>query len=80
MVAKMFVLHGVVCVLLGAGNDINDSGWGYGEKRSDDAVKGGVGVRGWGGAVEKQGEGGRELRTTLLREDSEGREGVSVCG
>ena len=40
----------------GAGND---NGWGYGEKRSDDAVEGGVGVRGWGGAVEEQGEGGR---------------------
>ena len=53
---------------------INDNGWGYGEKRSDDAVEGGVGVRGWGGAVEEQGE------VTLLREDSEGREGVSVCG
>ena len=25
---------------------INDNGWGYGEKRSDDAVEGGVGVRG----------------------------------
>ena len=36
---------------------INDNGWGYGEKRSDDAVEGGVGVRGWGGAVEEQGEG-----------------------
>ena len=62
---------------------INDNRWGYGEKRSDDAVEGGVGVRGWGGAVEKQGEGrggGGGLRTTLLREDSEGREGVSVCG
>ena len=57
-------------------------GWGYGEKRSDDAVEGGVVVRGWGGAVEEQGEGGgRGLRVTLLREDSEGRErGVSVCG
>ena len=33
------------------------SGWGYGEKESDDAVQGGVGVRGWGGAVEEQGEG-----------------------
>ena len=44
-------------------------GWGYGEKRSDDAVEGGVGVRGWGGAVEEQGEGGRGLRMTLLRED-----------
>ena len=56
-------------------------GWGYEEKRSDDAVEGGVGVKGWGGAVEEQGEGGRGLRTTLLREDSEGREGgVSVCG
>ena len=44
-------------------------------------MEGGVGVRGWGGAVEEQGEGGRGLRTTLLREDSEGREGgVSVCG
>ena len=56
-------------------------GWGYGEKRSDDAVEGGVGVRDWGGAaVEEQGEGGKELRTALLRENSEGREGVSVCG
>ena len=27
-------------------------------------------VRGWDGAVEEQGEGGRGLRTTLLREDS----------
>ena len=53
-------------------------GWGYG-KKSYDAVEGGVGVRGWGGAVEGQGEGGRGLKTTLLREDSEGR-GVSVCG
>ena len=44
-------------------------------------MEGGVGVTGWGGAVEEQGEGGRGLRTTLLREDSEGREGgVSVCG
>ena len=34
-------------------------GWGYGEKRSDDAVEGGVGVKGWGGAVEEQGEGRR---------------------
>ena len=33
------------------------SGWGYGEKESDDAVQGGVGVRWWGGAVEEQGEG-----------------------
>ena len=32
---------------------------GYGETRSDDAVEGGVGVRGWGGAVEEQGEGVR---------------------
>ena len=55
---------------------------GYGKKRSDDAVEGGVGVRGWGGAVEEQGEGGgRGMRTTLLREDSEGRGGgFSVCG
>ena len=37
-------------------------------------------VRWWDDAVEEQGEGGRGLRTTLLREDSEGREGVSVCG
>ena len=37
-------------------------------------------ARGWGGAVEEQGEEGRGLRATLLREDSEGREGVSVCG
>ena len=58
---------------------INDNGWGYGEKRSDDAVEGGVGVRG-GGAVEEQGKGGRGVRMTLLREDSGGREGVSVCG
>ena len=43
-------------------------------------MEGGVGIRGWGGAVEGQGEWGRGLRTTLLREDSEGREGVSVCG
>ena len=43
-------------------------------------MEGGVGVRGWGDTVEEQGEGGRGLRTTLLREDSEGREGVSVCG
>ena len=35
------------------------SGWGYGEKKSDDAVQGGVGIRGWGGAVEEQGEGVR---------------------
>ena len=60
-------------------NECKLGGWGYGEKRSDDAVEGGVGVRGWGGAVEEQGEGGRGLRTKLLREDSEGR-GVSVCG
>ena len=33
----------------GAGNDINDNGWGYGEKRSDDAVEGGARARarGW---------------------------------
>ena len=36
--------------------------------------------RGWCGAVEEQGEGGRGLRTMLLKENSEGREGVSVCG
>ena len=36
------------------------SGWGYGEKKLDDAVQGGVGVRGWGGGVEEQGEGVRE--------------------
>ena len=30
--------------------------------------------------MEEQGEGGRGVRMTLLREDSEGREGVSVCG
>ena len=57
-----------------------------GRRDQDDAVEGGVGVRGWGGAVEEQGGGGgggrgRGLRATLLREDSEGRErGVSVCG
>ena len=43
-------------------------------------MEGGARARGWGGAVEEQGERGRGLRTTLLREDSEGREGVSVCG
>ena len=91
MVAKMFVLrvwyvyYTVQCgdaACAGAGNEmiINDNGWGYREKRSDDAVEGGVGVRGCGGAVEEQGEGGRGVRMTLLREDSEGREGVSVCG
>ena len=48
---------------------INDNGWGYGEKRSDDAVEGGVGVRGSGDAVEEQGEGGRGVRMTLLREN-----------
>ena len=32
-------------------------GWGYG-KKSDEAVEGGVGVRGWGGAVEEQDDGG----------------------
>ena len=25
------------------------SGWGYGDKKADDAMQGGVGVRGWGG-------------------------------
>ena len=69
MVAKMFVLrvwyvyYKVQCgdaACAGAGNEmiINDDGWGYGEKRSDDTVEGGVGVlvgllsprcwRGWG--------------------------------
>ena len=28
----------------------------------------------------EKGEGGRGLRAMLLREDSEGREGVRVCG
>ena len=67
MVAKMFVLRvwyvyymgqcsDAACA--GAGNDYYDNGWGYGEKRSDDAVEGGVGIRGWGGAVEEQVEGG----------------------
>ena len=42
--------------------------------------EGGARARGWDGAVEEQGEEGRGLRATLLREDSEGREGVNVCG
>ena len=45
---------------------INDIGWGYREKRSDDAVEGGVGVRGWGGAVEEQDEGGEGVENDAV--------------
>ena len=55
-------------------------GWGGAveEQGEEDGAR--ARARGWGGAVEEQGEEGRGLRATLLREDSEGREGVSVCG
>ena len=53
---------------------------GWGGAVEEQGEEGGARARGWGGAVEEQGEEGRGLRATLLREDSEGREGVSVCG
>ena len=37
----------------------------WGEK-SDDAVQGGVGVRGWGGGVEEQGEGRKGVRNNAV--------------
>ena len=41
-------------------------GWGYGKKKSDDDVEGGVGVGGWGGAVEEQGEGGEGVENDTV--------------
>ena len=55
-------------------------GWGGAVEEQGEEGGARARARGWGGAVEEQGEGGRGLRATLLREDSEGREGVSVCG
>ena len=55
-------------------------GWGGAVEEQGEEGGARARARGWGGAVEEQGEEGRGLRATLLREDSEGREGVSVCG
>ena len=55
-------------------------GWGGAVEEQGEEGGARARARGWGGAVEEQGEEGRGLRATLLREDSEEREGVSVCG